>query len=269
MCTAYQQIKKLDNANQLNDFAEQLLRLKAKRRSRPEMPLLLPNLVVKTIPGCGTGQHIRLLAQLLEEEGLLLFNGEEKVFEWIITQEDVSFDPLLGRVQAAGGIYGSFCGVVVVELSAALQNPWPASFLRLRDYVAAQQGRIMFVFLVPINTASDLIQQLLVDLSCRTPLAVIDIPWLSDDCAVSYITDELKKRGLSVNKDVPQLIGNTLRQITSHPNFRGYHTLQSLVDEFTWYVASRKRKDLHINPKDANGLLKTYLDAFRRRTPWR
>ena len=109
-------------------------------------PIPLPNLVFAAAPGSGVTMHIRLLTGLLKDLQLMNFVGEEECFEWALGNENEDFDKFLRRVRQAGGFYGYFHGVIGLDISRMLKNKSRIpSMDRIREYMEARQGRILFI----------------------------------------------------------------------------------------------------------------------------
>lgn len=265
VCESFNKIMALEGMDELKAFAGKLLQLRENRKNHNQLPATLPNLILAADPGCGTSLHIRMLTQLLEETELLPFMGEEKSFEWAITRKEDSFDYLLRRIHVAAGFYGQFCGVVGLDLSDILDERWPASAIRLMEYVDAQQGNILFVFVIPLKTNERLIDRLKIGFASRTPIELISTPFPKSDFADSYIKKALAKRGIDMDQAAQDSIRTAIEKMTKSPAFDGYQSMQNLIDELTWHVASKPQSDLLIRAADVE-FLEDYLKLFASRS---
>lgn len=265
MYGAYRDMMALEGMEELKAFAGKLIRFRENRETHAQLPVTLPNLILAADPGCGTSLHIRLLTQLLEETELLPFMGEEKSFEWAITRKEESFDYLLRRIHAAAGFYGQFSGVVGLDLSDILDERWPASAVRLMEYVDAQQGNILFVFVIPRKTSPKLIERLKIGFASRTPIELICTPCPESDFADSYIKEALAGRGIEMDQAAQERIRAAVEKMKESPAFDGYQSMQNLIDELTWHIASKSESDLIIRAADV-AFLEDYLKLFAGRS---
>ena len=201
----------------------------------PAGSLPLPSLIFFAPPGIGISLHLRLLTGLIEELRLLPFEGDEKCFEWVITPKKESFDRFLLRVKHATGFYSSFRGIIGVHFTEALfQNEDDMSLRRLMEYVDANQGKILFVFIPDENMSRDLQQRLLGLFVSRTPCDVIHMSVPNADELGDYALKRLKAKGFSVKPDAEKEIRGIVTVLRETELFEGYQTLNNLVDELIW-----------------------------------
>lgn len=230
----YDSIQALAGMDELKTLADKLLQTAKNLRNTSLSSIPLPNLILAASPGCGTSLHIRLLADLLRELNLKQFIGEESTFEWALTKKEDSFDKFLRRIRIAGGFYGQFNGIIGLDLSDVLDEDWLCSSKRLMEYVDYMYGRILFIFVVPIDTPDHILQKLQVSFANLTPIEFIRTPFPSVADATSYVQNHLQSKQISLDPSAVTIIHDAIAEMLDSPAFDGYQTLLSLVDEICW-----------------------------------
>lgn len=195
----------------------------------------LPNLIFSAAPGCGVTLHIRLLSELLGSLRLLQFTGEEEFFEWSLGNGPHAVDRLLLRVKAASGFYGQFRGVIGLDISDAIRHgDTLPDTERLMEFVNANQGRIVFVFVVPDHVSSRTLRELLGCFASITPAEVIHMPFPTGE-AKSFVARKLKERGFRLTKKAAARLEEAVTQMSTSKEFEGYRTLDNLADAIIWH----------------------------------
>ena len=239
-----QEIQDWSDCEAFKRFAEKLT-LTAGNMSRLHIDrVVLPNLIFLASPGSGVTMHLRLLSELLVELKLLPFIGEEDYFEWSMSGDPSGMDNLLRRVRKAGGFYGQFRGVVGLDLGSLVRSVSPEALSgdarrpvpnldRLMEYVEAQQGRILFCFILPLDAPKEAVRFLLSCFASKTPAEIIELPF-PKNTAKDYIADQLYLRGFTVTKEAMERLRGAVEALRETPLFEGYQTLQNLADEIVW-----------------------------------
>ena len=201
----------------------------------------LPNLILLSASGSGITTAIRLLTGLLREEKLLRFVGEEEYFEILWQEGGDAFDALLARIRAAGGFYGQFRGVIginVDEPAKLLENQ--AVLHRLMEYVDLQQGRILFAFVLPLETPADQVTALQRQFMSRTPLETVRIPFPETEAITAFIQKKLSLRGMSLSEAGLDAMNAAINTFRKDKHFEGFQSLNNLIDELVWLKLSQK-----------------------------
>ncbi len=255
-----QEIQDRSDCKEFKAFSEKLALISKNREALHIDHVVLPNLIFLAAPGGGITMHLRLLTDLLKELRLLPFIGEEECFEWAIADADTGVENLIRRIRKAGGFYGQFRGVIGLDIGKLLWRTQNASGIsadnkndesiayhpidRLMEYVEAQQGRILFCFILPINTPESTVKRLLSHFASRTPAEIIELPF-PKNTAQDYIADQLYMRGFTVAKEAVKLLQKAVDSLRKTSRFKGYQTLENLADEIIW------RKLCNEEPKSA------------------
>lgn len=235
----------------------------------------VPNLIFAAAPGSGVTLHIRLLSELLASLRLVQFTGEEDYFEWELTDKPNAFDQFLLRVKAAGGFYGQFRGVVGLDLSSAIRSGEALPDMdRLMEYVNAQQGRIVFIFILPDRASSRTVSELLGRFASVTPAELIHMPFPAAE-AKSFIARKLTDRGFRLTKKASDLLEEVVTRLSASKEFEGYQTLVNLTEAIIWRrLSGSAMKSTSIGEDDLafifadNGYC-SQLNANARNTPRR
>lgn len=251
-------MERIRNLPGMEEFKSFCTRLQAAAQNKALYrlgPIPLPNLVFAAAPGSGVTMHIRLLTGLLKELQLLDFVGEEECFEWALGNENEDFDKFLRRVRQAGGFYGYFHGVIGLDISRMLKNKnHIPSMNRIREYMEARQGRILFALIVPDTLSEPLQQQLMARFASITPAELIHMPFPYDE-AQHYVAQQLRRRGFTVTEEADALLSDSLSHFVRSPQFEGYQTLINLTEEILWRKISRHdMQDVIIDKKDLDFL---------------
>lgn len=250
-----ERIRNLPGMEEFKSFCTRL-QIAARNKALHHLgPIPLPNLVFAAAPGSGVTMHIRLLTGLLKELQLLNFVGEEECFEWALGNENEDFDKFLRRVRQAGGFYGYFHGVIGLDISRMLKNKSRIpSMDRIREYMEARQGRILFILIVPDTLSEPLLQQLMARFASITPAELIHMPFPYDEVQ-HYVAQQLRRRGFTVTEEADALLSDSLSHFVRSPQFEGYQTLINLTEEILWRKISRQdMQDVIIDKKDLDFL---------------
>lgn len=226
----------------------------------------LPDLIFAADPGSGVTMHIQLLSELLKEQKLMQFIGEEEYFEWSLQNEQNSLNQFFIRVRRAAGFYGKFQGVIGLEIKALLSREKGHALLdKLMEYVTSQQEKILFVFVIPYQTPKKIQSQLIGRFASYSPVELISMPFPVND-ALYYITDELSAKGFNVTEEAQQVLKSAIKSMSASHQFEGYQTLQTLTKEILWRRMSQQLPlDENITAADINFILEDngYFSALK------
>lgn len=210
----------------------------ARERKIPFPPL--PNLLVLSSSGFGITTVIRLLAGLLQEERLFRFSGEEAFFEAALTEDEGSFDRLLARIRTAAGFYGRFRGVVGLELpDVSRLLAFGNTGRRLMEFVDIEQGRILFVFVLPLKTGKNAVTDFQRQFISRTPLEILRLPFPETDEIIGYIRRRLEYRHMTLTDGAVDSVRAAVNMLRKDSHFEGFQSLNNLIDVLIWRKLSQ------------------------------
>ena len=236
-----EQIQSLCGMREFKALAEKLSRTAANARMRNILYPPCPNLLVLSASGSGITTVIRLLSGLLREEKLFRFIGEEAYFETSLSANDDDIDRILDRIRLAAGFYGQFRGVIGIEISDIdLLLKENRVMRRMMEFVDIEQGRILFVFVLPISAEARQViefQRLFVS---RTPLEVLHLPFPATDEIIGFIRLRLEQRHMILTDDGAASLKPAVEKLRKDKQFKGFQSLNNLIDELVWRKLSRR-----------------------------
>lgn len=253
--SALREIEALCGMEEFKSFSRRLCRAGERLRQSRLASLPLPELIFTVDSGCGISLHIRLLTELLEQQGLFPFVGEEKYFEWSLENYSSDFDSLLERIRVAGGYYGRFRGVIGLELSGltepARDGEEDLCFERLMEYCAMFRGEILFIFVLPRTMAKQKLEPFISSVRSRLPVEIVDMPFPQTEEICAYTERLLQDRGFVVESEASALLGQALDELRALTAFDGYRTVINLADEILWRKLSGESLKIGcIEPED-------------------
>ncbi len=232
-------IQSLCGMEELKGFADKLL-LTAENARRIGMRYpTLPNLILEADHGFGITRCVHLVAILLKEQKLMRFSGEEECFELCINNIEKDFDGLLRRVNLAAGFYAEFNGVIGLDLSGIFRrNEQLPDISRLMEFIDDQQGRIMFLCVIPLRTPAELSRQFKRQFISRTPLVTLRLPFPTGKQVLPFTTGILEERGFTLSPEAEAVLLSAIERLLRDKDFEGFQTLTNLTDEIIWRLLS-------------------------------
>ena len=250
-----ERIEQLRGMDEFKALAQRLKRVSDNKRNLPMSRIQLPNYLFIEAPGCGVTTHIRMLTDLLQELGLMRFEGDRKYFEWVLGldafEKGGAFEGLLDRINLMAGFHSSYRGVVGLEIDGWQKKAESAEFTRLMDLVEDKLGEILFVFIVQPAGEEDP-ADLIRCLSAVMPLEVVHCPLPSPGDMALYLGDFLRRRHFRVSLGALEALKGMMPKLIAAKAFDGFQTLDNLADEIVYrYCAAEERRDSQlIGPKD-------------------
>lgn len=234
----YQSLKKINDLfgmDELKAFAEKLVVTAENAQNRSIQYPPLPNLIVSCGSGYGITSHISLISELIREARLMRFIGEEEYFEMTITNVKKDIDRLLERISIAAGFYGEFRGVIGLNISSFFEERTDYKDARyLMDFVDLQQGRILFIFIVPLAPDEKQMTAFLHQFSSRTPVEVIRLPFPETTEVMKFLEDQLENNNMTLSEDAEAELISVVNELRNDAQFSGYRTLNNLINELVW-----------------------------------
>ena len=240
-------IEVLNGAQEYKQFASELVRVCHTARRR-HLEIELPTLVMVTESGRGNTTYLRLLTELIKEENLLSFSGEEEIFEWrMLAEDEDAVARLMIRMEKASGFYPYFSGVVGLDLSDyKTPEEMPESLFEL---IRESRRTNLFCLMVSEKQASDFPELLEGKLRIYTRVKTIRLT-ATDQELCSYVRNELRRRGFLLANDLDEPI----RSFVTAEGGNGYRGLHLAIDEMIWRKMDRNdgllidAKDLAVSP---------------------
>ena len=235
-------IEVLNGAQEFKQFASELVRVYRAARHR-RLELELPTLVMVTESGRGNTTYLRLLTELLREERLLPFSGEEEVFEWrMLAEDEDAVARLMTRMEKASGFYPYFSGVIGLDLSDyKTMEDLPDSLFEL---IRESRQTNLFCLMIPEEQAADFLDKLEDKLRTSTRVKTIRLTATNQELC-GYVRNELRRRGFLLTKD----LDDPIRSFVAAEGGNGYRGLRLAIDEMIWRKMDRN-DGLLIDAKD-------------------
>ena len=223
-------------------FARQLARAGRSARLRHAAPIL-PTPLLVTGSGMGNTTVLRMLTELLKEEKMLVFSGEEEMFEWrLAPEEDGAVDGLLDRMEEAAGFYPVFSGVIGLDMTAA--EKFDATDVRLLSLIRENCGHILFVPMVSRDISPQQVKRLEEQLAEHVQVCTVHLS-LDRDAARSFLREEFHRQGFLLSAEAEEL----LEQVAAIPEKTDYRGLQLAVTEIIWRKAMEKEQKMITGPE--------------------
>ncbi len=261
------EIKDFFGAEELKSFADKLVITAENAKARSSKYPLLPNLIFSCAPGCGVSSFIRKLASLIRDLKLMRFSGEEECFELIISDtekaakkvlldEDRNIKNLLNRITTAAGFYSDFRGLIGLDMTSLFKEDMDFSKIsQLMDFVDIHQGKILFVFIVPIDPPSDALSDFLHQFSNRTPVEYLRLPFPETVEILEFIRLRLSRSNMSLTDEAALYLTGIVEELRKDNQFKGYQTMKTLIEELVWHkLSSSTGKDGVIDSGDLDFL---------------
>lgn len=225
--TTFQRIEMLNGAQEYKKFTEELVRVSeaAKRR---HLNLDMPTLILVTKSGLGNTTYLRLLTELIKEERLLPFSGEEDVFEWRLLETDE--DPisrLVSRMNEAAGFYPYFSGVIGLELSD--YHDFQDLPENLFDLIRENRKKTLFCLMITEKQALSFMGRLERSMRNYTQVRIIRLTATQNELC-SYVREEFRRRGFIIRQELDDEISSFVETMGKG----GYRSLNLAIDEVIW-----------------------------------
>ncbi len=220
-------IELLDGAKEFKQFAEELVRVYRTARSK-HLELDLPMMIMVTESGLGNTTYLRLLAELMKEERLLPFSGEEEVFEWrMLAEDDDAVPRLMIRMERAAGFYPYFSGVIGLDLSDYEDlKDLPDSLFEL---IRESRKKNLFCLMITEKQAGKHLDTLEEKLREYTRVKTIRLT-VDQKELCGYVRNEFRRKGFLIAKDMDEAIDGFVQAEGEN----GYRGLRLAIDEVIW-----------------------------------
>ncbi len=225
-------IRTLNGAQEYKQFADELVRVYQSAGKR-HLELELPTLIMRTGSGQGNTTYLRLLADLMKEEHLLSFSGEEDVFEWrMLAEDEEAVHRLMLRMERAAGFYPYFSGIIGLDLSAYKDpDDLPESLFEL---IRESRNRVMYCLMIPEEIQAN--RQEALESKLRQYVRVKTIRLSASEREKSqFIQREFLRRGFLLGSNLEEPI----RKLVESTGDTGYRGLRLAVDEVIWRKMAR------------------------------
>lgn len=222
---------------------EQLLgrwRRLAARSSQPSSvePVLIPDLLLLSPSGNGNSSLFQSMAEYLDNEGLLFFEGDEMVVEFYMDycQKDEPFTEMtrfVETIRCAAGRQNAFRGMVCVNITEWLLHLDEKYFSVLMEYLA-QHGDPWLIVLHVEKADKEAFAQLEAKAAGYLRLETLRIAPPRPRVLLDIVTENLSRYGFSLAPDARQLLQSTILALRKAPAFDGYKTLLRLSQDIAY-----------------------------------
>jgi len=252
--SARAEIEKLAGAEEYKSFVTDLIRVNRIARQH-KIHLDLPVLITVTGKGQGNTTCLRLLANLLKEEKILQFSGEEEVFEWRFLQADKdAVMRLICRMEQAAGFYPYYSGVIGLELQDL--NRFDQLDKRLFDLIHENRFRVLFCLQISEKQEKTFLEDLQETLNEFAHVKTLHLIPKEKDL-YQFVRDEFRRKGFYLGNGLSESIPGFVE--TAGTN--GYRSLGHAVNEVIWEKLRKNTGDI-IRPID----LQAYRETVRSRS---
>lgn len=219
--------------------------------------LLIPNCLVSAQSGTGITRILGLLAQFLNDAGLVEFIGDVKYFEFVLNRSDnhevfTSFARLVENIRSAAGFRGHFKGIARIDISEWIDWLDDVRFHRFLEYASDNSQNILFIFSVPVieDKKTDEIET---TLASYLRIRRLKLCFPDKNELFQYVIERLKRYGFLLEPSAEEMMFKTIANVRELECFDGYKTLKNLTDEIIYEKCSHYLlKDNIISEADLN-----------------
>lgn len=240
----YNAIQELWGMEEFKAFADKLLLTAENAEKQQIVYPPLPNLIFATNPGVGVTKHLHLLTGLLKGKKLMRFSGELDFFEETFSEPEADFERLLKSIKGAAGFYESFRGVVGLDFSGLFKEAKSFKDLqKLKEYIDYQYGRILFVFVIPLEAEQRLVDEFIYQFTSYSPIELIHMPFPETKDVLAFIRDRLGEKNFVTTEAADELLTRAVDDLRKDRSFEGFQTLNNLIDSIVWNKLSSRSED--------------------------
>ncbi len=224
---ARMKIEELKGAREYKQLVEELIRVFRVARTQ-HLEMDMPALVMVTASGMGNTTYLQLLAEMLKDEHLLPFSGEEEVFEWrMLADDENALARLIQRMETAAGFYPYFSGVAGIDLSDyhRAENIDSGLFELIRE----NRRKVLFCLMITDKQAKSFLPELEEKMRNCAQYKTVHLEAEMEDLC-QYIREEFRENGylLADNLDEP------IRKLAETVGKGGYRSLRMAVHDIIW-----------------------------------
>ena len=206
------------------------------------LPLVLPNLLLKTMPGAGKTHFLQLLCEYLDTAGLLDFYGDVRFLEFYLEhcgagEPLTELTRLIGEVRDAAGFRRDFRGVLAIDITPWRKSFGEAHFIRVLEYLSSIDERVCLVFVAENLDEDELARAEQVLLGYfRLKSVPFGYPEASE--LTAFCVTQLEKYHLRLDDSARALLEQTVTALMAYDYFDGYKTLIRLCQDIAFHLVS-------------------------------
>ena len=237
----YQQILELPGLDAMKEVVRQWDAVAQNLPRYPSgMPLVLPNLLLKTMPGAGKTHFLQLLCEYLDGVRLLDFYGDVRFLEFYLEHcaQNAPLSELtrlIGEVRDAAGFRSGFRGVLAIDISPWRQSFGEAHFIRVLEYLSSIDERVCILF-VAENLEEDELRRAEQVLGGYFRIKSVPFGYPSADALAEFCIGQLEKYNLRLDQSARQLLEQTVTTLMGYDYFDGYKTLVRLCQDIAFHL---------------------------------
>lgn len=239
---ARMKVAALAGAEEYKNFVENFIRVN-RAAGKYHLNLDMPVLIAVTGNGQGNTTYLRLLADVMKEEKILSFSGEEEVFEWrMLFSDREAVQRLVSRMKQAAGFYPYFSGVIGLDLQDL--NRFEQLDKGLFELIHQNQNRVLFCLQISEKQGKSFVEDLKEAMSSYAHVETLCLIAKEKDFC-QFVRDEFRERGFYLGSGT----GEFIPEFVEAAGKSGYRSLSSAINEVIWEKLSANSENI-IRPGD-------------------
>ncbi len=206
------------------------------------VPMLLPNLLLKSKLGAGKSNFLSLLSEYLYNTGFMPFYGNVKFFEFLLEYcppggDMKEINRFANQLKNAAGFRNEFWGVVAIDISEWKGHTGEDNFTVFLEYLSIIDANVCIVFIANDFDAQSLNQaEKVINSFCRIRSVEFCYPDSSE--FGSYCAEQVKKYGLVLDDSATVLLSQSIDKVMDSGYFYGYKTINRLCMDIAFELSS-------------------------------
>ncbi len=242
----YDEIMKMHGLEEIKATIKKWDTILSNLQSKSEnVPILLPNLFLKSKAGAGKSKFLQLLSEYLYNTGFMPFYGNVKFFEFFLEYcppgyEMREINRFAQQLKNAAGFRNEFKGVVAVDISEWAGKMSEDNFITFLEYLSIIDVNVCIVFIENDFDEQSLSQaEKVLNSFCR----IRSVDFFYPDTAefANYCVEQFKQYNLTLDDSASKLLTESIDKLMQSGYFYGYKTINRLCLDIVFELGSNKQ----------------------------
>ncbi len=242
----YDEIMNLHGLNEIKEMIKKWNTILMNLQSKSEnVPILLPNLFLKSKAGAGKSKFLELISEYLYNTGCMPFYGNVKFFEFFLEYcpqngEMREINRFAQQLKNAAGFRNEFKGVVAIDITEWAGHVNEDNFITFLEYLAIIDANVCIVFIengfdeVALAQAEKVLNSF-----CR--IRSVDFFYPDSLEFANYCLEQFKKYNLSFDDSALSVLNESIEKLMQSGYFYGYKTINRLCLDIVFELGSDKQ----------------------------
>ncbi len=247
MNSYFEQLMKLKGADQLQKLVKKWDVLSENITKRaPDAPIVLPDILLYTKPGCGNTRIFHLLSEYLNsKENLMAFYGDVKFFEFKLEyypKNDIFRDlyRLIESIQTAAGFRNVYKGIIRINIDEWVGHHNEKHFLDFLQFLQFNTGYWLVVLTLSEHEEDEKTKEMESVISMYLRLEKITVKMPENKDLAEYAQNHFSNYGFELDGPAMETLEKSIAVLRKNKYFYGYNTVIDMCNDIVYSLFSKE-----------------------------